>query len=113
MCLNANYPFSEGRGSKVRPALVVQCDINNRRLDSTLIVQITSRIQLARKEATQLLIEVASPVGLQSGLVNDSAVACENIYTVRQTGIIRIIGSLPENVMRKVDGCLKAALDLD
>ena len=56
---------------------------------------------------------MASPAGLKSGLVNDSAVACENIYTVRQTGIIRIIGLLPENVMRKVDGCLKAALDLD
>lgn len=111
--LLVNYPFSEGTGSKVRPALVVQCDTNNRRLDSTLIVQITSRTQLARKELTQLLIEVNSPAGLRSGLVNDSAVACENIYTVRQTGIIRIIGSLPEDVMRKVDDCLKAALGID
>ena len=102
-----------GEGRKFAPRWSCNATVNNHRLDSTLIVQITSRIQLARKEATQLLIEVASPVGLQSGLVNDSAVACENIYTVRQTGIIRIIGSLPENVMRKVDGCLKAALDLD
>ena len=50
--LLVNYLFSEGQGSKVRPALVVQCDTNNHRLDSTLIVQITSRIQLARKEVT-------------------------------------------------------------
>ncbi len=108
-----NYPFSEGQGSKIRPALVVQCDTNNRRLDSTLIVQITSRTQMARKEPTQLLIEVATPAGRQSGLVNDSAVACENIYTVRQTGIIRVIGSLPEDVMRKVQECLKASLEIE
>ena len=108
-----NYPFSEGTGSKVRPALVVQSDTNNRRLESTLIVQITSRIHLAGKEPTPLLIEVATPAGRQSGLINDSAVACDNIYTVHQTGIIRIIGSLSEDVMSKVDDCLKAALDID
>ena len=108
-----NYPFSEGQGAKIRPALVVQCDINNRRLDSTLIIQITSRTQLARKEPTQLLIEVLTPAGQQSGLINDSAVACENIYTVRQSGIIRVIGSLPNEVMQKVDECLKASLDID
>lgn len=108
-----NYPFSEGQGAKIRPALVVQCDTNNRRLDSTLIVQITSRIQLARKVPTQLLVEVASPAGRQSGLVNDSAVACENIYTVRQTAIIRVIGSLPEDTMDKVGDCLKASLGID
>lgn len=108
-----NYPFSEGQGSKVRPALVVQCDSNNRRLESTLVVQITSRIHLARKEPTQLLIEVSTPAGRQSGLVNDSAVACENIYTVRQTGIIQTIGSLPEDVMRRIDECLKTSLEIE
>ncbi len=108
-----NYPFSEGQGTKIRPALVVQSDTNNRRLDSTLIVQITSRTQHARKEPTQLLIDVTTPAGLQSGLVSDSAVACENIYTVRQTGIIRVIGSLPEDVMGKVDVCLKASLGIE
>lgn len=32
-----NYPFASGTGSKVRPALVVQCDRNNSRLDNTVI----------------------------------------------------------------------------
>ena len=35
-----NYPFASGVGTKIRPALVVQCDANNRRLDNTLIVQL-------------------------------------------------------------------------
>ena len=31
-----NYPFADGVGSKVRPALIVQCDSNNRRLKASL-----------------------------------------------------------------------------
>lgn len=108
-----NYPFSEGQGSKVRPTLVVQSDANNRRLESTLIVQITSRTHLARREPTQLLIEVSTPSGVQSGLINDSAIACESIFTVRQPLILRTIGSLPDEVMRQVDICLKVSLGIE
>ena len=108
-----NYPFSEGRGSKVRPALVVQCNANNRRLESTLIVQITSRVHLARREPTQLLIEVSTPSGVQSGLINDSAIACESIFTIRQPLILRTICSLPDEVMIQVGTCLKASLGIE
>ena len=107
-----NYPFASGTGTKIRPALVVQCDTNNRRLDNTLIVQITSRIRFAKSEPTQLLIEAASPAGKQAGLLNDSAVSCENIFTVKQDAIIRRIGSLLPDVMQQVDACLKASLGL-
>jgi mRNA interferase MazF len=88
-----NYPFASGTGSKTRPDLVIQCDANNARLDNTIVAQITSRTRFARKEPTQLLIEVASAVGQQSGLINDSAISCENIYTVRQDTIVRKLGS--------------------
>ena len=37
-----DYPYSSGGGTKVRPALVVQNDRDNRRLVNTIIVQITS-----------------------------------------------------------------------
>lgn len=107
-----NYPFASGTGTKIRPALVVQCDTNNRRLDNTLIVQITSRIRFAKSEPTQLLIEAASAAGKQAGLLNDSAVSCENIFTVKQDVIIRRIGSLLPDVMQQVDACLKASLGL-
>jgi mRNA-degrading endonuclease toxin of MazEF toxin-antitoxin module len=35
-----SYPFASGGGSKVRPALVIQCDRNNGRLDNTIVAQI-------------------------------------------------------------------------
>ena len=107
-----NYPFASGQGSKIRPALVVQCNSNNLRLDNTVIAQITSRIQFARSEPTQLLIEVATPDGGQSGLLHDSAVSCENLFTVRQDTIIRRVGSLTGDMMRQVDDCLKASLEI-
>ena len=106
------FPFADGVGSKSRPALVVQCDRNNSRLDNTILVQITSRTRFARTEPTQLLIELNTPVGRQSGLLNDSAVACENLLTVRQDIITRKIGDLPEDVMRQVDACLRDSLGL-
>ena len=75
-----NYPFASGSGSKVRPAVVVQCDRNNDRLDNTIIAQITSRTRHAKAERTQLLVEASSPTGQQAGLLIDSAVSCENLY---------------------------------
>jgi mRNA-degrading endonuclease toxin of MazEF toxin-antitoxin module len=43
-------------GGKVRPALVVQSDHNNARLNGTIIAAITSNTSRAH-EATQLLID--------------------------------------------------------
>jgi mRNA-degrading endonuclease toxin of MazEF toxin-antitoxin module len=107
-----HYPFASGGGGKVRPALVVQCDRNNARLDNTIIVQITSRIRFAHSEPTQILIEAASDTGQQAGLLVDSAISCENIYTVRQSDAVRKIGELPDVIMRKVNGCLKTSLEI-
>ena len=39
-------------------------------------------------------------------------IACENIATVDHSRILRKIGTLPPDVMLKVNDCLKAALAL-
>src|SRR5438105_4688976 len=54
-------------GGKVRPALVVQSDHNNVRLDETIIAAITSKVSRVH-EATQLLIDVSTADGAASGL---------------------------------------------
>ena len=107
-----NYPFASGTGSKVRPAIVVQCNRNNGRLQNTIIAQITSRTRYARNEPTQILIEAASDVGQQAGLLMDSAISCENLYTVRTDAIVRKIGTLADSVTQQVNDCLKASLEL-
>lgn len=106
-----DYPFSDGSGSKVRPALVVQNDRDNLRLTNTIVVLITKNISRSQ-EPTQFLIDRSTPEGRQSGLNQTSAVACTNLITVSQTKVRRVVGSLPDPVMMRIGGCLKAALDL-
>jgi mRNA interferase MazF len=96
-------------GGKVRPALVVQSDQNNTRLNETIIAAITSNVARVH-EATQLLIEIATPDGAATGLLQDSAVRCERLHTIPQADIRRVIGRLSDALMWKIDDCLKAAL---
>ena len=96
-------------GGKVRPALVVQSDHNNARLNETIIAAITSNVSRVQ-EPTQLLIEVATPEGLASGLLHDSAVRCERLHAIPQADVRRVIGNLSAKLMRQIDDCLKAAL---
>jgi mRNA-degrading endonuclease toxin of MazEF toxin-antitoxin module len=106
------FPFSSGAGAKIRPALVVQCDANNRRLANTIIAMITTTTTHAASESTQFLIAIATPVGQQSGLLHDSAAKCENLFTVEQQLVLRTIGSLPAAAMSQVGKCLTASLEL-
>ncbi|HEY7268868.1 MAG TPA: type II toxin-antitoxin system PemK/MazF family toxin, partial [Dehalococcoidia bacterium] len=94
-------------GGKVRPALIVQSDYNNARLNETIIAAITSNT-LRVHEATQLLIEVATPDGAASGLLHDSAVRCERLHSIPQTDVRRVIGRLSDALMQQIDDCLKA-----
>jgi mRNA interferase MazF len=106
-----DHPYSDGSGSKVRPALVVQNDRDNRRLTNTMVALITRNISRVG-EPSQLLIDVTNSEGRQSGLNQVSAVNCTNLFTVAQTKVRRVIGSLPPSLMAKVDDCLRAALEL-
>jgi mRNA interferase MazF len=96
-------------GGKVRPALIVQSDHNNARLNETIIASITSNTTRVH-EATQLLIDVATPDGAASGLLHNSAVRCERLHSIPQADVRRVVGKLSAALMQKIDDCLKAAL---
>ena len=104
-----DFPFSSGQGSKLRPALVIQSDSNNQRLTNIILAVITTTTHRSG-EATQLLIEVATTDGKQSGLLFDSVVTCENLATVNQSLVKRKIGQLSSDMMSHINGCLKASL---
>ena len=106
-----DYPYTTGGGTKVRPVLVIQNDRDNQRLLNTIVAQITGVTRRAL-EPTQLLIEIATPAGQQSGLRQDSVVNCANLLTLDRGRVIRKLGSLPDALMQKVNNCLKAALEL-
>lgn len=106
-----DYPYTKG-GSKVRPALVVQNNRDNRRLVNTIVTQIASSTRRAAFEATQLLIETNTPDGQAAGLRHPSVVNCANLFTIHQDDVLRKLGTLSPVLMQRVDLCLKAALDI-
>src|SRR5271165_1111326 len=106
-----DYPFADGSGSKVRPALMVQNDRDNQRLTNTIVALITKNLSRGH-EPTQLIIDVSTPEGRLSGLNQTSAVTGGNLFTVAQTKVRRVIGSLSPVTMIQIDDCLRVALGL-
>jgi mRNA-degrading endonuclease toxin of MazEF toxin-antitoxin module len=108
----ARFPYVGGAGSKVRPAVVVQCDRLNNQIQNTLLVMITGNTSLSGKEPTQFLIDPATTEGASSGLSYPSAAKCENIATVAQVDIVDTIGHLSDALKQRLNDSLKAALEL-
>jgi mRNA interferase MazF len=104
--------FVSGVGTKVRPAVVVQNDSLNSKLNSTIVAIITSTNTRASIEPTQLLIDISTPDGKQSGLLHNSTVKAEHLDTVDQRDIVRRIGHLSVSLLSELDDCMKAALGI-
>jgi mRNA-degrading endonuclease toxin of MazEF toxin-antitoxin module len=107
-----HIPYHDRPGGKDRPAVVVQCDRNNRRLISTLVAGLTTNLQRVATEPTQFLVDPTTAEGQSSGLSHPSAVKCENLYTISQTAISQTLGHLSDPRKQKLDVSLKAALEL-
>ena len=104
--------FVSGSGTKVRPAVVVQDDSLNRRLNSTMVAIITTTNRRAQREPSQLFIDVATPDGRETGLLHDSTIKAEHVDTVDQGDVLRVIGHLSDELMTKLEACLRSALQL-
>src|SRR5512140_1903846 len=97
------FPNSDLRTAKLRPALVVQADNLNTGLTQTVIAMISSRMFRAG-HASRVTVLLNSSEGKQSGLLTDSVVLTDNLATVTNQAIDRVIGTLP---MTQVDAALK------
>jgi mRNA-degrading endonuclease toxin of MazEF toxin-antitoxin module len=80
-------------------------------LRETVIAEVASNLSHASK-SHEVLIEISTPDGAQSGLLTDSAVRCERLHTVPQADVLQRIGSLSRPIMRVIDDALKAALGI-
>ena len=107
-----DFPYSDHTGSKIRPALVVQSDVWNQRIDDTILALITSSSQRRVEASTQYFINISTIEGQQTKLRLNSIVQCENLVTHDQRLILRIIGSLSDVAMQEIDTCLKASLGI-
>ena len=108
----ADLPYSDASGSKVRPGLVVQNDSNNRPLNDVILALVTSVTHRAATEPTQLLIDITTADGQQSGLLHTSAIKCEHLITLDQRLVKRVIGHLSAAAMQQINACLKVSLGI-
>lgn len=107
-----DFPYSDQTGSKLRPALIVQADVLNQKLDDTILALISSSRRRMVGSPTQLVIEIATSEGQRTGLRMDSVVQCENLVTREQRLLKKKLGDFAPNLMASIDDCLRAALAL-
>jgi mRNA interferase MazF len=102
------FLHSDLRTAKPRPALVVQADNLQTSLSQVVIAMITSKLFRAN-HPSRVLVSLSMPEGQQSGLLTDSVVMTDNLATIAEAAIERVIGTLP---MREVDKALRHTLGL-
>jgi len=102
------FPHSDLRTAKTRPALVVQADNLETGLPQIIVAMITSRMFRAN-HPSRITIALNSAEGEQSGLLADSVVVTDNLATIAEIAIDRVIGEIP---MQKVDQALRHTLGL-
>lgn len=106
------FPFSDGSGSKMRPAVVVQSNRDNLRMESTIVVLITGNTRLVGKEPGHILIDLNTPEGKASGLKYTSVVNTHSLFTLKRTLIDEVIGEMSPNLMMQIDTELRDCLEL-
>ena len=101
--------WSPGRGSEqagTRPALIIQNDVGNQFSSTTIVAAISTR------QARAYPFQVAVTAG-ESGLPRDSIVKCEQIQTIDQTRLGRLVGALEAEKVSEVDFALQRSLGLE
>jgi mRNA-degrading endonuclease toxin of MazEF toxin-antitoxin module len=107
-----DHPFSDARGSKVRPMLIVQSDVRNQMLNHSVVAMLTTKLGFVGGDPTQVLVDITSPDGAGSGVSTTSAIRCGNLFTLHEKFILRKIGALSAVLTQRVDDALRKALDL-
>ncbi len=102
------FPNSNLHTAKTRPALIVQANNLQTGLPQIIVAMITGRVFRAN-HPSRVMIERSTPVGQHLGLLADSVVMTDNLATVTEAAIDRVIGILP---MADVDLALRHTLRL-
>ena len=106
------FPHASGVRGKKRPALVVQADALNQHLDDTILALITGSRHRRVGAATQVVIDITTAEGQQTGLRFNSVIQCENLLVYDQALILRVLGRLSATAMEQINTGLKAALGI-
>jgi mRNA interferase MazF len=107
----ARFPHTAGARGKKRPVVVVQADGYNRQVPHVLVAEITKNLARAGDPAC-LFIDLTTPDGQATGLLQDSLVNCRLLAAINADRIDPIIGRRSPPLLAQLDVCLKTALGL-
>jgi mRNA interferase MazF len=105
------FPHGSGTPAKLRPAVIVQSDYYNSRIENLLVAGVTGNLANAGDPA-HVLVDIATPEGRLSGLTRSSVVSCINLAVIQRRLVSKSIGTLPESLMQQVDQGLRMAMSL-
>lgn len=91
--------------------VVVQANVYNARLRHVIVAEVTKNLAEVNDPA-HLLIDVFTSDGRATGLLQDSLVSCVLLASVNADRIDPVIGKLSAALLARLEGCLKAALEL-
>ena len=94
----------EAPGVGRRPAVIVTRDTAIPILRNVTVAVVTTRIRDLPSEV---------PVGREHGLRRESAVNCDNLFTVPKDALVRRRGHLTLGELQRLDDALAIALGLD
>src|SRR6185312_11530953 len=103
------FPHPSGLRGKKRPAVIVQSDAYTGALSTLVVAEVTKNLTMASDPAC-LFIDVSTPEGRATGLIQDSVVSCLLLATVDVDTAVHVLGSLSATLKQKLEDCLKAAL---
>lgn len=103
------YPDSNLRTAKRRPAIVVQADQLQTGLPQVVLAMISSNLSRAG-HSSRVMISQSSAEGQQMGLRTDSVIMTDNLATVIDGEIDRVIGRMLNS--RALDDALRHTLAL-
>lgn len=105
------FPHPSGLRGKKRPAVILQSDAYAGKLSTLVVAEVTKNLTMANDPAC-LFLDTNTPEGRATGLVRDSVVSCLVLVTVYADTVAQQLGTLSPSLKQKLNGCLKAALDL-
>ena len=92
---------------KTRPALIIQNDVSNRVTDLTIIAPITSSVRFPLNPVHVLL-----PADRNTGLAVTSVVLLSQIRAVDKVRLVKRLGALDADTVRRVDEAIQISLGL-
>lgn len=102
------FPHSSLTTASLRPALIVQANGLQTGIAQVIVAMITSRMFRAGHPSRVTIVR-NSATGKQSGLLSDSVIMTDNLATVLESAVVRVVGTIP---MASVDAALRNTLGL-